>query len=402
MASPRASSATVIGLTGSFGSGCTTFIADGILVKRGYKKISLSDILKEQYVGQKGDIPTTGRRRALQDFGDEMRKTKDEDYFAQEAIGRISKERKAGGAERWVVDSFKNPAEIHAFREMFTRFYLFGVCADEQTRWKRVETTFDGDYRAFKQVDTNDRGEDNDSYGQRVGDCFLEADIVISNDKRIESMLGEDFQELEGRVGAYAELAETPLTRRQPRREEMFMTMAYAASQRSSCMKRKVGAVIVVNETGTVVSSGFNEVPGTGRPCKVEFGKCHRQLLRERFAADLKDKALVVDGKEEELMARIRRTFRMLDRCRALHAEEKAIVGLARNGGSLQLEKCTLYCTTYPCRMCANKISDLGIGKVVYLEPYPDEEAKPILNGKDEFFEGVTSRGYFRVYGEEK
>ena len=392
---------TVIGLTGSFGSGCTTFIADGILVERGYKKVSLSDILKEQYVEQKGAIPTTGRRRVLQDFGDEMRKTKGKGYFAQEAIGRISEEQKASEAGRWVVDSFKNPEEIHAFREAYPRFYLFGVCADEETRWKRVEGSFGGDHRAFTQADANDRGEENEDYGQRVGDCFLETDIVISNDKHIPDTIGEDFRELQGRVGAYAELAETPLTRRQPRREETFMTMAYAASQRSSCMKRKVGAVIV-DETGTVVSSGFNEVPGTERPCKAEFEKCHRQLLRERFAADLKDAGLVVQGKEKELMDRIRRKFRMLDYCRALHAEEKAIVGLARNGGSLQLKECTLYCTTYPCKMCANKIADLGIGKVVYLEPYPDEEAKPILKNKDEFFEGVTSRGYFRVYGEEK
>ena len=40
---------------------------------------------------------------------------------------------------------------------------------------------------------------------------------------------------------------------------------------------------------------------------------------------------------------------------------------------------------------------------VVYLEPYPDEEAKAILkNVPTEFFQGVTFKAYFRLYGEEK
>ena len=56
--------------------------------------------------------------------------------------------------------------------------------------------------------------------------------------------------------------------------------------------------------------------------------------------------------------------------------EENAIVNLARNGRSVPLEECVLYTTTYPCRMCANKIANVGIKQVVYLEPYPDQRAK--------------------------
>ena len=47
----------------------------------------------------------------------------------------------------------------------------------------------------------------------------------------------------------------------------------------------------------------------------------------------------------------------------------------------------------------------LGLKQIVYMEPYPDPAAKIILdnaNVKSEFFEGVTSRGFFRVYGERK
>ena len=41
---------------------------------------------------------------------------------------------------------------------------------------------------------------------------------------------------------------------------ETNMAIAYAASMRSSCLKRKVGAVIV-DITEDVFSSGYNEVP---------------------------------------------------------------------------------------------------------------------------------------------
>jgi len=92
----------------------------------------------------------------------------------------------------------------------------------------------------------------------------------------------------------------------------------------------------------------------------------------------------------------------MLDYCRALHAEESAILNLVKHGTSAPLSKCTLYTTTYPCRLCASKITELGIGRVIYVEPYPDEASKAILRGIDEFFQGVTFKAYFRIYGEEK
>ena len=45
----------------------------------------------------------------------------------------------------------------------------------------------------------------------------------------------------------------------------------------------------------------------------------------------------------------------MLDYCRALHAEENAILNVARFGSSIALRGAVLYTTTYPCNLCANK-----------------------------------------------
>jgi len=109
--------------------------------------------------------------------------------------------------------------------------------------------------------------------------------------------------------------------------------------------------------------------------------------------------------KEANIKGLFRKEFKILDYCRALHAEENAIVNLARNGRSVPLEECTLYTTTYPCRMCSNKIVNVGIRQIVYVEPYPDEAAKSILKNADvktQFFRGVTFKAYSRLYGEEK
>ena len=60
-----------------------------------------------------------------------------------------------------------------------------------------------------------------------------------------------------------------------------------------------------------------------------------------------------------------------------------------------------MYVTTYPCNLCANKIVQAGIKKVVYFEPYPVEEAKKIFkeaNVISEPFEGVTFRAFFKFF----
>jgi deoxycytidylate deaminase len=62
----------------------------------------------------------------------------------------------------------------------------------------------------------------------------------------------------------------------------------------------------------------------------------------------------------------------------------------------------TLYSTTYPCTLCANKIAQIGINKVVYNEPYTMKEAEEIFKHSDidtVKFEGVKSQAFFRLYG---
>jgi deoxycytidylate deaminase len=167
---------------------------------------------------------------------------------------------------------------------------------------------------------------------------------------------------------------------------------------------------LIVDDEDNIISSGFNEVPRDYRPCRDDFGKCRRDKakkdcldgIREDLPAEILEKYPNI---AETVSKQFSQNFKNLDICRALHAEENAIINLARNGRSVPLSQCTLYTTTYPCRLCANKIVNLGIKHLIYLEPYPDPEAKSILKSagtKDEFFEGITFKAFSRVYGEKK
>lgn len=86
--------------------------------------------------------------------------------------------------------------------------------------------------------------------------------------------------------------------------------------------------------------------------------------------------------------------------CRALHAEENALLNLVKTGYKSKRDL-TLYCTTQPCNLCANKIVASGIRNLVFDEPYLMKESMEILkNGGVNItrFEGIKSTAYFKLY----
>lgn len=70
------------------------------------------------------------------------------------------------------------------------------------------------------------------------------------------------------------------------------------------------------------------------------------------------------------------RLMDLLEFGRDIHAEMSAITDAARKGVSV--EGGTLYCTTFPCHMCAKHIVAAGIKRVVYIEPYPKSYAEEL------------------------
>jgi deoxycytidylate deaminase len=99
---------------------------------------------------------------------------------------------------------------------------------------------------------------------------------------------------------------------------------------------------------------------------------------------------------------------------RIVHAEMSALSDAARLGRSVA--GATLFCTTFPCHMCAKHIVAAGIAKVIFLEPYPKSLASDLhsdsicIEGGDrghyhqfpavefEHFFGVSPRRYREIF----
>ena len=136
---------------------------------------------------------------------------------------------------------------------------------------------------------------------------------------------------------------------KRPSWDEYFMEMAVLTAKRSTCLRRQVGAVIVKDKH--VVASGYNGAPAGLSHCD-ELGGCLRQQLG------------VPSGQRHEL-------------CRALHAEQNAIIQAAAQGNSI--DGASIYVTHHPCIICAKMIINAGIRKIYIKDSYPDEMAADIL-----------------------
>ncbi len=374
----------IIGLTGPFGSGCS-YVAE-ILGTKGYEYISLSDILRKQC-----DPNNKRTRTELQDEGNKYREANGAGILASHAIKKIE----SSTCEKIVVDSIRNTHEVEEFKNKYSNFYLFATWADVEMRWKRVNEKYSKNRGAFDVDDGRDKGE-NKEYGQQITLCYQMADVIILNLKQHRSKESDDYKNFVKLIERYTNIIEKKETFT-PTEQETIMTMAYANSMRSSCSQRKVGALII-DKQGNIFSSGYNEVPDSERPCRNEYGGCYRKYIRELLNDEIR--AVVQDDKRAADISNIIKTkSKMLDYCRALHAEETAIVNMARLSVSTNFEDTTLYTTTYPCNLCANKIAKVGIKHIVYYEPYPQSEAKEILNShgvSQKPFEGVTFNSYFK------
>lgn len=378
----------VVGLVGPFGSGCS-YVGKWIEKNKGYKLLSLSDELRDLF---KKEFPRKKiTRKELQDYGNTVRKEKGYAYLAEQVWGKIQKDL----SNNYVIDSIRNPEEINYLRKQIAEFYLFGVFAEPEERWNRVKRIYNDDRRDFIEDDHRDSGE-KVIYGQRVTDSFSMSDVIILNNNQILSN-NENERYFNSELSDKIDLIEKKIPFR-PSPVETYMTMAYASSMRSSCMKRKVGAVIV-DANGNVFSSGYNEVPSSNKSCLSEYGNCYRDRLKSDFKGSL-ETVIKKEREKDAVYDKFKSSFKILDYCRALHAEENAILNVARVGASAALSESTLYTSTYPCNLCANKIAQVGIKKIVYFEPYPMPQAKKILSDQKVTqtpFSGVTYNGYFRL-----
>ncbi|MEW6065844.1 MAG: deoxycytidylate deaminase [Bacillota bacterium] len=127
-----------------------------------------------------------------------------------------------------------------------------------------------------------------------------------------------------------------------PSWDEYFMEITRVVATRSTCLRRKVGAAIV--KDNRILATGYNGAPAGLTHC-LEIG-----CLREQMG--------IPSGQRHEL-------------CRALHAEQNAIIQAAVHGTAIQGS--IIYVTNQPCVMCCKMIINAGIKKVIFAGDYPDE-----------------------------
>ncbi len=130
--------------------------------------------------------------------------------------------------------------------------------------------------------------------------------------------------------------------------DEYFMQIAFLVSQRSTCLRRHVGAVIVKNKR--MLATGYNGAPSGLKHC-LDIG-CLRQKMN------------IPSGQRHEL-------------CRGLHAEQNAIIQASLYG--ISVKESTIYITNQPCVICAKMLINAGVSEIVIAEGYPDELAMKFL-----------------------
>jgi dCMP deaminase len=140
------------------------------------------------------------------------------------------------------------------------------------------------------------------------------------------------------------------MVKREPRPSwgTYFMNITKLVAQRSTCIRRAVGAVLVKDKR--ILSTGYNGAPSGLKHC-LEVG-----CMREQIGVE--------SGKMHEL-------------CRGIHAEQNAIIQAAYHGVSVN--GAVIYCTNQPCSICARMIINAGIKKIYYQSGYADPLARELL-----------------------
>jgi dCMP deaminase len=139
------------------------------------------------------------------------------------------------------------------------------------------------------------------------------------------------------------------IIKQRPNWDEYFVKLASLVAERSTCLRHNIGAVIVKDKN--VIATGYNGAAKGMKDC-LELG-C------------LKDKFKIQSGTGHEI-------------CRALHAEQNAIIQAAFHGTSVR--GAIMYCTHVPpCMICARMIVNAGIKEVIGYQEYRDSHSLDFL-----------------------
>ena len=133
-----------------------------------------------------------------------------------------------------------------------------------------------------------------------------------------------------------------------PTWEEYFMEITRLVAKRATCLRRQVGAVLVMDKR--LLATGYNGAPSGLAHC-LEVG-CLREARQ------------IPSGERHEL-------------CRGLHAEQNVIIQAAFHG--IRIQGSTLYCTNLPCAICTKMLINAGIREIIHEGGYGDTLSREML-----------------------
>lgn len=131
---------------------------------------------------------------------------------------------------------------------------------------------------------------------------------------------------------------------------EYFMKVAETVAERSTCIRRKVGAVAV--RDNRILVTGYNGAP-SGMPNCIDYpDRCIRAALS------------IPSGAQHEL-------------CHAVHAEQNLIIQAM--SAQTTIHGATVYVTCHPCYICTKMLISCGVKAFVVKGDYADDMAKAVL-----------------------
>jgi cytidine deaminase len=302
----------------------------------------------------------------------------------------------------YIIRSFKRPEEISLYRDTYGKaFTLISVYSPRQARVRHLTSVLQGcrtksegpEELAVKLI-IRDYEED-EKLGQQMGKTFPLADFFVKSGSRnhLDTQLNRLVRLLFG--DPYIS----------PTKDEQGMFFAQAAAFRSLDLSRQVGAAVITAD-GDVLATGCNEVPkfrgghywADDNEVARDFELGHdsnaaikAELIEDAVRRMRENKwlsATAVKRTDAELtnlslygpkpFFRDSRIFDVIEFGRAVHAEMAAITQAARNG--IAVRGARMFCTTFPCHICARHIVAAGITDLIFIEPYEKSRTKELYS----------------------
>ena len=353
---------------------------------------------------------------------------------------------------RIVIDSIRNTIEATYLKERYGAFYMVAVCAESTEGFieakikKHYAKSAPKDIQLAIDVIKEFANEEADRKEYEEGKlshpntslCVANADIHITNriekeDESANEHWGGYFNNRYQQWMKFASLMLHPglIT---PSAEERCMSVAYVSSFNSSCVSRKVGAVIT-NKAHAIRTIGWNDAPYGQLPCGLRslnevVGNTPCECQEVCYTAfELDDKVKRYDNTsfihqvkedykdsikeyEEKSGVPYAYCFRSLDNkysaqknqvhTRSLHAEENAMMQMVKYGGEA-LKDGVIYVTASPCELCSKKLYQIGVRRIVYIEDYPGIAMEQIIHTgvqqpELKRFEGAFGDSFNKLY----